>query len=37
MIIFTLGALFAGTVSAKVALLIARLQFLADIPKLFGG
>lgn len=37
MIIFTLGALFAATVSARVALLISRLQFLADIPKLFGG
>ncbi len=29
-IIFTLGALFANTVSARVALLISRLQFLAD-------
>lgn len=34
MIIFTLGALFANTVSSRVALLIARLQFLAG---LFGG
>jgi hypothetical protein len=29
MIIFTLGALFANTVGARVALLVARLQFLA--------
>ncbi len=36
MIIFTLGALFANTVSSRVALLIARLQFLGDIPKMFG-
>ena len=34
MIIFTLGALFANTVSSRVALLISRLQFLAG---LFGG
>jgi hypothetical protein len=34
MIIFTLGALFAHTVNARVALLISRLQFLAS---LFGG
>lgn len=34
MIIFTLGALFANTVSARVALLISRLQFLAHF---FGG
>lgn len=34
MIIFTLGALFANTVSARVALLIARLEFLVDF---FGG
>jgi hypothetical protein len=34
MIIFTLGALFASTVSSRVALLISRLQFLAG---LFGG
>jgi hypothetical protein len=31
MIIFTLGALFANTVSARVALLISRLQFLANL------
>ncbi len=37
MLIFTLGALFANTFSAKVALLISRLQFLADkIPQLLG-
>ena len=30
MIIFTLGALFANTVSSRVALLISRLQFLAN-------
>ncbi len=30
MIIFTLGALFANTVSSRLALLIARLQFLID-------
>ena len=36
-IIFTLGALFASTVSSRVALLISRLQFLADIPRLLGG
>lgn len=34
MIIFTLGALFANTVGARVALLVARLQFLASF---FGG
>ena len=34
MIIFTLGALFANTVSSRVALLISRLQFLSG---LFGG
>lgn len=34
MIIFTLGALFANTVSSRVALLVSRLQFLAG---LFGG
>jgi hypothetical protein len=34
MIIFTLGALFANTVSSRVALLISRLQFLAGF---FGG
>jgi hypothetical protein len=34
MIIFTLGALFANTVSSKVALLVSRLQFLASF---FGG
>jgi hypothetical protein len=33
-IIFTLGALFANTVSSRVALLVSRLQFLAG---LFGG
>jgi hypothetical protein len=33
-IIFTLGALFANTVSSRVALLISRLQFLASF---FGG
>jgi len=33
-IIFTLGALFANTFSSRVALLVARLQFLAG---LFGG
>jgi len=35
MIIFTLGALFANTVSSRVALLVSRLQFLADLPNLF--
>lgn len=34
MIIFTLGALFANTVSARVALLISRLEFLVNF---FGG
>ncbi len=34
MIIFTLGALFANTVSSRVALLVSRLQFLASF---FGG
>jgi len=34
MIIFTLGALFANTVSARVALLVSRLQFLFGF---FGG
>lgn len=34
MIIFTLGALFANTVSSRVALLISRLEFLAN---LFGN
>jgi hypothetical protein len=34
MIIFTLGALFANTVTARVALLVSRLQFLANF---FGG
>ncbi len=34
MIIFTLGALFANTVSSRVALLISRLQFLSGF---FGG
>jgi hypothetical protein len=34
MIIFTLGALFANTVSARVALLISRIQFLMSF---FGG
>ncbi len=34
MIIFTLGALFANTVSSRVALLISRLQFLTGF---FGG
>ena len=34
MIIFTLGALFANSVGARVALLVSRLQFLAG---LFGG
>jgi hypothetical protein len=34
MIIFTLGALFANTVSARVALLLSRLQFLFGF---FGG
>jgi formate/nitrite transporter FocA (FNT family) len=34
MIIFTLGALFANTVSSRVALLISRIQFLASF---FGG
>lgn len=37
MIIFTLGALFANTVSSRVALLIERLQFLADLPKILLG
>ena len=31
MIIFTLGALFANTVSSRVALLVSRLQFLAEV------
>ncbi|RMF05749.1 MAG: hypothetical protein D6768_00635 [Chloroflexi bacterium] len=35
MIIFTLGALFANTVSARVALLVSRLQFLINLPDLF--
>ena len=30
MIIFTLGALFANTVTSRMALLISRLQFLAS-------
>jgi hypothetical protein len=34
MIVFTLGALFANTVSSRVALLVSRLQFLAGF---FGG
>lgn len=34
MLIFTLGALFANTVSSRVALLVSRLQFLMG---LFGG
>jgi hypothetical protein len=34
MLIFTLGALFASTVSSRVALLVSRLQFLMG---LFGG
>jgi hypothetical protein len=34
MIIFTLGALFANTVSSRVALLVSRLQFLTGF---FGG
>lgn len=38
MIVFTLGALFANTVSARVALLVSRLTFLGDfITGLFGG
>ena len=37
MIIFTLGALFANTVTSRVALLVSRLQFLADLPQLLGG
>jgi len=37
MIIFTLGALFANTVSARVALLISRLEFLFSLKNLFGG
>ncbi len=38
MVIFTLGALFANTVSSRVALLVSRLQFLAELPgKLLGG
>jgi hypothetical protein len=37
MIIFTLGALFANTFSARVALLISRLQFLFSLSDLFGG
>ena len=38
MIIFTLGALFANTINARVALLIARLQFLlTTITGFFGG
>lgn len=35
MIIFTLGALFANTVTSRVALLIARLQFLIHLPDMF--
>ncbi len=35
-IIFTLGALFANTFSARIALLIARLQFLFDLHHLMG-
>jgi len=34
MIVFTLGALFANVVTSRVALLVSRLQFLAN---LFGG
>ncbi len=34
MIIFTLGALFANTLSSRIAVLVSRLQFLAG---LFGG
>ena len=36
MIIFTLGALFANTVGARVALLISRLQFLFSLGDLIG-
>jgi hypothetical protein len=36
MIIFTLGALFANTVSARVALLISRLQFLMSLGDLLN-
>jgi len=37
-IIFTLGALFANTAVARIALLISRLQFLGDsFSQLFGG
>lgn len=36
MIIFTLGALFANTVSARVALLISRLDFLFSLKELLG-
>lgn len=36
MIIFTLGALFANTVGARVALLISRLQFLFSLVDLIG-
>ncbi len=37
MIIFTLGALFANTFNARVALLISRLQFLLSLGDYFGG
>lgn len=37
MIIITLGALFANTVSARVALLVSRLEFLAGFFSGFGG
>lgn len=37
MIIFTLGALFANTVMARVALLISRLEFLFNLRNLMGG
>ncbi|MBN1993059.1 MAG: hypothetical protein JW953_10175 [Anaerolineae bacterium] len=36
-IIFTLGALFANTVNSRVALLISRLQFLADTANLLAN
>jgi hypothetical protein len=37
-ILITLGALFSNTVSARVALLVSRIQFLADgVQRLAGG
>ncbi len=36
-VLITLGALFANTVSARVALLVSRIQFLVDGVRLLGG